>query len=154
MSNLSHVVNHLSFGQVFTVRELERMDYVPATLFEYKATHPMDMNAYVTDRLHQAFHHHIKVVSTVINDKGGAADRGGVVAYQMVAASQVMAYAEEDVPEARFAFDISPMAVRIAKEQRPLYQFVTSMFAIVGGSFTVFGLMNGVLSALFKSKKM
>lgn len=61
MSNLSHVVNHLSFGPVFSVKELMRMDQVPEPLFSYESTHPMDNNAYVTEKLHQAFHHHIKV---------------------------------------------------------------------------------------------
>ena len=154
MSNLSHIVNHLSFGPVFTLRELERMDYVPNTLFSYTSTHPMDHHAYVNTKLHQVYHHHIKVVTTVINDRNPRYDEGAIVAYQMVQASQIMEYIEEDVPEARFSFDISPMAVRIAKEPRPLYQFVTSVCAIIGGSFTVFGLFNGILSVLFKPKKM
>jgi hypothetical protein len=65
-----------------------------------------------------------------------------------------MVYADEDIPEARFAFDISPMAVRISKEPRPLYSFITSVCAIIGGTFTVFGLLNAVLSTVFKSKKI
>ena len=193
LSNLSHVVNHLSFGSVFSMKELmyvraitarmlawpgnscwlgmtltlactdcltfialyySRMDYVPEELFSYRATHPMDLNAYVNTNLHQAFHHHIKVVSTVINDRASADDSGAITAFQMVQASQVMVYAEEDIPEARFSFDIAPMAVRISRQPKPFYQFVTSMCAVLGGTFTVVGLVQGVLGVMFKPKKM
>ena len=39
-----------------------------------------------------------------------------IQAYQMVQTSQIMQYAPEDVPEARFSYDISPMAVVIKKK--------------------------------------
>ena len=37
-----------------------------------------------------------------------------VVGYQMLAQSQVMHYDEMDVPEAKFSYDLSPMAVESA----------------------------------------
>lgn len=46
----------------------------------------MNENAYLNTKLHQAFHHYIKVVSTNV-DLGG---RDSVLAYQMVQSSQVM----------------------------------------------------------------
>lgn len=61
LSNLSHIVNHLSFGPVFTLSETFRMIRIPSNLFTYQSTHRMDGNAYVSTKLHQAFHHHIKV---------------------------------------------------------------------------------------------
>lgn len=97
-----------------------------------------------------------QVVTTVINDRNPSKDSASsvVTAYQMVQSSQVMAYSDEDVPEARFEFDIAPMAVRIHKQPKPFYQFLTSMCAVIGGTFTVFGLVNGVMGTIFKSKKM
>jgi hypothetical protein len=62
-------------------------------------------------------------------------------------------YAEEDVPEARFTYDLSPMAVLIKKKGKHWYQFVTSMCALIGGTFTVVGLLSTVLNIVFKAKK-
>lgn len=94
------------------------------------------------------------MVATVINDGNPNNDDNAIVAHQLVQASQIMQYGEEDIPEARFAFDLSPMAVRIAREPKPFYSFITSMCAVIGGTFTVFGLMNGVLGVVFKAKKI
>lgn len=48
-----------------------------------------------------------------------------------------MLYDEEEVPEARFAYNISPMSVLVRTEKRPWYDFVTKVLAIVGGTFSV-----------------
>jgi Endoplasmic reticulum vesicle transporter len=62
-------------------------------------------------------------------------------------------YTDEDVPEARFSYDLSPMAVLVKKKGKHWYEFVTSMCALIGGTFTVVGLVSSTLSVLFKSKK-
>ena len=46
---------------------------------------------------------------------------------------------------ARFSYDLSPMAVTIRQETVPLYRFVTSTCAIVGGFFTTLGLVDSFL---------
>jgi protein disulfide-isomerase-like protein len=61
MANLSHVVNHLSFGPVLSRSAIRRMNGIPESYFSMDSTHPMDGNVYVNGKLHQAFHHHIKV---------------------------------------------------------------------------------------------
>ena len=57
------------------------------------------------------------------------------------------------MPEARFSYDLSPMAVVIKKKGKHWYEFVTSMCALVGGTFTVVGLVSGVMNSVFKAKK-
>lgn len=49
----------------------------------------------------------------------------------------MMLYDEEEVPEARFAYNISPMSVFVRSEKRPWYDFITKVLAIVGGTFSV-----------------
>lgn len=92
-----------------------------------------------------------------------------------------MHYETEDIPEAKFNYDISPMSVVISSKRRawcvrlcwgyschrmidltmcvagltdwPIpfsphpdrYEFVTSLMAIIGGTFTVLGLVDGLL---------
>lgn len=50
---------------------------------------------------------------------------------------QMMLYDELDVPEARFGYNLSPMAVLVKSEKRPWYDFITKVLAIVGGTFSV-----------------
>ena len=44
------------------------------------------------------------------------------------------------------------IATRFAR--RSWYEFLTSLFAIVGGTFTTLGLIDGILYKAFKSKKL
>jgi hypothetical protein len=65
-----------------------------------------------------------------------------------------MRYEDEEVPEAKFNYDISPMSVVIGSKRRAWYEFVTSLMAIIGGTFTVLGLLDGALHTILKPKKL
>jgi hypothetical protein len=58
------------------------------------------------------------------------------------------------IPEARFSYDLSPMSVVISKKSKKLYEFITSICAVIGGTFTVVGLLSGFLGVIFKPKKI
>lgn len=77
-----------------------------------------------------------------------------VLVYQLVRSSQVMQYSEDAVPEARFSYDLSPMSVTVSRKSKRFYEFVTSICAVIGGTFTVVGLLSGFLSVIFKAKKI
>ena len=156
MSNLSHVVNHLSFGKTLLRNEKKRVDAIPEAYFSPTASNPMDDKEFVNTGLHQAFHHFLKVVSTTIefgatHTKRSAKD---VVTYQMVESSQLMHFSEDEIPDARFSYDISPMAVSIVRKTKKWYEFLTSVCALIGGTFTVMGLFSGFLGTIFKAKQM
>eukprot|EP01039_Chlorochromonas_danica_P007538 gene7538-8336_t len=154
VANLSHIVHHLSFGPVLTTTATRRLSQLPTKYFDVAHTHRLDNRFYMSEDLHQAFHHYIKVVSTTLDLGGRHSGNNTLLAYQMVASSQVMHYEEQDIPQARFAYDISPMSVQIETKGRPWYEFITSICAIIGGTFTVMGLISGLLSILFKPKKI
>ena len=65
-----------------------------------------------------------------------------------------MTYNSDEIPEARFSYDISPMAIDILKKGKRWYEFVTSICALIGGTFTVVGLLSGFLNVIFKAKKI
>ena len=114
---------------------------------------PMNGQVYESDKLHRAYHHYLKVVSTHFA-RGSYTGSYSAMVYQMLEESQIMHYSEDEVPEARFSFDLSPMAVVIQRKTMKLYQFVTHICALIGGTFTVVGLFSGALGAMFKSKKI
>ena len=116
MANVSHSVNHLSFGQPLSRTAARRVDEISSEFFDVSSTEVMDGNMYINNKLHQAFHHYIKVVPTEIEAGKKFMGKDVIQAYQMVQTSQIMQYAPEDVPEARFSYDISPMAVVIKKK--------------------------------------
>ena len=48
-------------------------------------------------------------------------------------------------PAITFQYDLSPMQVLVAEESEGTFRFVVYVFAILGGGFTVFGLLDGFI---------
>jgi hypothetical protein len=44
--------------------------------------------------------------------------------------------------------------VSVTRRGKKFYEFVTSICAVIGGTFTVVGLLSGFLSIIFKAKKI
>jgi Endoplasmic reticulum vesicle transporter len=151
MTNLSHVVHHLSFGEpLYKTRSTNRiLKQVPE---EHQQFNPMDDHWYVTTAFHQAYHHYIKVVSTHLNM--GSSKSKKMTTYQFLEQSQIVFYDEVNVPEARFSYDLSPMSVVVEKQGRKWYDYLTSLCAIIGGTFTTLGLIDAVLYKVLKPKKL
>jgi len=152
MTNLTHIVNHLSFGDPLESRSRKVKRVLKQVPEEHKNFNVMDSNAYQTNQYHQAWHHFIKVVSTHLNM--GSTDYDRVTTYQYLEQSQIVHYEETDVPEARFSYDISPMSVIVEREGRRWYDYLTSLCAIIGGTFTTLGLIDSVFYRVFKAKKL
>ena len=112
----------------------------------------MDETMYLTAEFHQAYHHYIKVVSTHLNVGSSAVNQ--MLTYQFLEQSQIVYYDVNNVPEARFSYDLSPMSVVVEKEGRKWYDYLTSLCAIIGGTFTTLGLNDAVLYKAFKPKKL
>ena len=109
---------------------------------------PLDTNVYVNGAFHQSYHHFSKVVSTHYKVDGMFSRKNMILGYQMLSQSQIMMYDEGDVPEAKFNYDLSPMAVVVSNKGRRWYDFITSLCAIIGGTFTVVGLIDTLLHKL------
>ena len=149
MTNLSHVVNHLSFGTPLTKDVARKVAKFP----QFQKDHPLDNLAFINHDFHQAHHHYTKVVSTHFEVGGMMTKTREVVGYQMLSQSQIMHYQDLDVPEAKFSYDLSPMAVVVSSKGRRWYDFVTSVCAIIGGTFTVVGMIDAILYKIIKGGK-
>jgi len=150
-TNLTHTVNHLSFGERIQYQHPKVKRILKKIPKDYQEFNPMDNTPYPMAQYHQAFHHYIKVVSTHL-DIAGKADK--LLTYQFIEQSQIVKYKQSDVPEARFSYDISPMSVIVKKKSLKWYDYVTSLFAIIGGTFTTLGLVDASLYKVFKPKKL
>lgn len=162
MTNVSHEIHHLSFGEPYIKNDIlsGKMKYELPKNFA-KTLAPLDGNVYINQNEHEAFHHYMKVVTTQFTDpyknvpKKTAYRRGTKpVAYQILSSSQLSFYRSDIVPEAKFSYDPSPIAVyhRSYSEKR-WYDYITSIMAIIGGTFTVLGMIENTLHAAMKKRK-
>ena len=152
LTNVSHVVHDLTFGPPMTKEYREKLLLLPKDFQQMES--PLANRVYVVPKIHNAYHHYLKVVSTHYEVGRGLGGKNTVLQYQMVVNSQVMHYNDDEIPEAKFNYDISPMSVVISSKRRAWYEFITSLMAIIGGTFTVLGIIDGMLHKVFKPKKL
>lgn len=160
MTNVSHIVNHLSFGKPVTQKFADTgLENTPEGFYE--TTKPFDGKAYVTKNVHEAHHHYLKVVTTefhapemALNSKGHRVDMSSTLSrlYQVLQSSQLSLYRSDIVPEAKFTYDLSPIAVSYRTKSRHWYDYLTSLMAIIGGTFTVVGMMESGLYSITSKK--
>mgnify|MGYP003870079713 CR=1 FL=1 len=112
---------------------------------------PMNGNVYVNEELHEAYHHYLKIITTNVE----GLKRGNRVfkAYQILQNSQLSYYRSDVVPEAKFMYDLSPIAVSYEWESRTWYDYITSVMAIIGGTFTVVGMLESTITTVSKGTR-
>jgi hypothetical protein len=125
MTNMSHEINHLSFERMGN-NDVSVQEVVPPN-FE-RSIRPFDGNVYINEEMHESYHHHLKLIPANMRY------------YQVIQSSQVSYYHDGGLPEAKFVLDFSPIAVTYRRSKRPWYDYVTSLFAIIGGAFTIVGM--------------
>jgi hypothetical protein len=150
MTNVSHVIHHLSLGEPIAERLVEQGKVKLPESAKTKIK-PMDGNAYVTKDLHEGFHHYLKVITT--NVEGLKIGRKDLKAYQVLQSSQLAFYRTDVVPEAKFIYDMSPISVSYRTSSRRWYDYLTSLFAIIGGTFTICGMLESMLYAAVSKKR-
>lgn len=128
MTNCSHEIHFLSFVPTNIDRNKKS---APIPLNFYQSTTPMNGNVYLTHNLHEAYHHYIKLISTNGNS------------FQVLQSSQLASYQTDRTPEAKFIIDLSPIAVNYERASKKWYDYVTSLMAIIGGTFTIVGFFEG-----------
>ena len=160
MTNLTHRVNDLTFGSKegppgHLLHNIPYFNAIPAKYKKY--TNPLHDTMFLNTEFHQAFHHHLKIVSTHLHEMagfGGPFFSKESVIYQILEQNQLVLYDSMNVPEIKFAYDLSPMSVNVSKEGRQWYEYATTCLGIIGGTYTTLGLINAALLKIFKPKKL
>lgn len=140
ITNVSHRVNHLSFGDREARNWAERQK-IPREMIGH--INPLDGKKFIVERFHEAPQHYLKVVSTHVQGKSN-------VFYQMTHTDRTRRLKQDkDVtPQARFTYDFSPMSVVVKAKSKRWYEFLTSLFAILGGTYTVVELCSGAVDTV------
>ncbi|KAK7401908.1 hypothetical protein VNO78_13767 [Psophocarpus tetragonolobus] len=139
--NMSHVINHLSFGRKVSPRvmsDVKRLiPYIGSShdrLNGRSFINTRDLGANVT------MEHYLQIVKTeVISRK----DYKLIEEYEYTAHSSVSQSLH--IPVAKFHLELSPMQVLITENQKSFSHFITNVCAIIGGIFTVAGIMDAIL---------
>jgi hypothetical protein len=146
--NISHTINSLSFG-------------VP---YPSMPPNPMDGNQRLVGEdtgtgLYQYF---IKVIPTVYRS---SYDGISITTNQYTVSEKFKPLTSKDehgqpvqvtlLPGIFFIFDISPFMIQISNSSMPFYHLMTRLFAIVGGVFSVLGILDAILYRIqkFAAKK-
>jgi len=141
MTNVSHTVNHLSFGEK-NVKQWAERQRIPKEMIQH--IDPLDGKSFTVDRFHEAPQHYLKVVSTHVQGKQNAF-------YQMTHSDRIRKLKNErknKAPQARFSYDFSPMSVVVKVKSKRWYEFLTSLFAILGGTYTIVELCSGAVDTV------
>jgi hypothetical protein len=132
-TNVSHFVNTFTFGE----EPKKVLSSLPA---DYKrSVNPIDGKSFAVDKFHMAPHHYIKVVNTRF-------EMNNRKSYQLTHQWNTRTIQRKQVPQAKFSYDLSPVEVVVRKADRRWYDFVTSIFAIIGGAFTFMSMTSGLVN--------
>ncbi|XP_078406827.1 endoplasmic reticulum-Golgi intermediate compartment protein 1 isoform X2 [Cetorhinus maximus] len=130
--DMTHVINKLTFGEIIEVKNVQGAFNALARA-DKLSSNPLASHDYV-----------LKIVPTVYEDLK-AKQR---FSYQYtVAQKEYVAYSHTGriIPAIWFRYDLSPITVKYVERQQPLYRFITTICAIIGGTFTVAGIIDSCI---------
>ncbi|ETO35354.1 hypothetical protein RFI_01711 [Reticulomyxa filosa] len=139
----SHTIHHLSFGQ---------------QLQKSKIINPLDNTKHrSSDGGTFVFQYYAKVVPTRYNHRDGSVELTNQYSVT-VHEGPLVAKEGFGIPGIFFNYEFSPLMVDMRETKTPFFHFLTQVCAIIGGIFTVTGLVDrfvhGTLKSIQKKKEM
>ncbi|CAL9041429.1 unnamed protein product [Musa banksii] len=143
--NVSHVVSQFSFGKKLSLRMLSELKRLTPYL---GGSHDRLMgHSYITNRDHVnanvTIEHYLQVVKSEVVSRRSSQELKLLEEYEYTAHSSLVDSLH--IPVAKFHYEPSPMQVLVTEVPKPLSHFVTNICAIIGGVFTVAGILDSIL---------
>ncbi|XP_076456830.1 endoplasmic reticulum-Golgi intermediate compartment protein 3-like [Babylonia areolata] len=126
--NLSHRINHLSFGN----------DY-PGIV------NPLDGAFEAAGEWQMMYQYHVKIVPTTYISLSSEALYTNQFSVTKHSRQNLGDGGEDKLPGVFFVYEVSPMMVKFTEKRRSFMHFLTGICAIVGGVFTVAGLIDSLI---------
>jgi len=137
MLNMSHFVDSMSFGKMLSPAQ-QRL--LPAEVAQ--GWNVLSKSDHIAAGQNTTMEHYLKVVHTTYLI--GAGRGKNLETYQYTVNNNN--YEDgESLPAAVFSYDVSPMQVMVQEERESFAAFLTQICAIIGGVFTVTGLLDGLV---------
>ena len=144
--NTSHFIDHLSFGLELNSRERSRL---PPGVTAQLAS--LDGASFTSLLAHETKEHHVNIMPTSYARGRGGGGGERIETYQFTATSH--GRTRDTLPSLVVSYDVSPIHAEIIEEAEPLSSFLVSLCAIVGGAFSVFGIVDGLIFSGTKAMK-
>ncbi|CAI5461138.1 unnamed protein product [Closterium sp. Yama58-4] len=149
--NMTHSIHRFSFGRQLTRRKQELVarlrPYVPAPVGR------LEGHSFHSNHDNVTHEHFMQIVLTEVHPLGVSRKDSSLHSYDYTAHSHTLQ--APTVPVSRFHYELSPMQVLIVETRRPFFHFITNLCAIIGGVFTVAGIIDGMFhNALSMLKKV
>ncbi|VVB00766.1 unnamed protein product [Arabis nemorensis] len=141
--NMSHFVTHLTFGRVIS----EKLWTDMKLLFAYiGGSHDRLNGKWFLNRgqfaANVTIEHYLQVVKTEVVSRRFGQEHSLISEYEYTAHSNV-AHGYY-YPVAKFHYELSPMQILISENPRSFSHFITNVCAIIGGVFTVAGILDSI----------
>lgn len=133
--DFAHEINEISFGS--KIRKISSKN-IRSSFNPLKDRSKVDGNSL------ESHEYVMRVVPTTYEDIGGTK----LVAYQYTYAYRShisFGHGGRVIPALWFKYDLNPITVRYHETRPPLYHFLTTVCAIVGGTFTVAGIIDSCI---------
>ncbi|KAE8732171.1 Protein disulfide isomerase-like 5-4 [Hibiscus syriacus] len=141
--NMSHVISHLSFGKTIS----------PWLLSDAKRLMPhlgrshdrLNGQSFINHReLDENFivEHYLQIVKTEVVTRKSSRQHKLIQEYEYTAHSSLSQSIY--IPVVKFHFKLSPMQVLITEDPKSFSHFLTNVCAIIGGVFTVAGILDSI----------
>ncbi|XP_031754679.1 endoplasmic reticulum-Golgi intermediate compartment protein 1 isoform X1 [Xenopus tropicalis] len=130
--DMRHIIHKLSFGNTLQVENIHGA-FNALGGADKLASQALESHDYV-----------LKIVPTVYEDMNGEQQ----FSYQYTVANKAyVAYSHTGrvVPAIWFRYDLSPITVKYTERRQPIYRFITTVCAIIGGTFTVAGILDSFI---------
>lgn len=139
--DLTHTINHISFGDESHVKHI-------IDEFGVGILNPLDSRHVDQVDENKIYEYYLKVVPSIYQDINDSEFK----AHQFTANSNTVEF-NMIVPTIFFRYDISPILVRIVQYKQKFFHFFIQICAIVGGIYTVTGILDSLIHKMFTSEK-
>lgn len=126
--NMSHEIRHLSFGH----------DY-PGLV------NPLDKHSQISTDGSYMYQYYLKVVPTRYEKLNGQSINTNQYSVATHKKPVTQKLGDNGLPGVFFMFEISPILVQLKESRRSFMHFVTGVCAIIGGIFTVAGMIDSII---------
>ncbi|XP_062018188.1 protein disulfide-isomerase 5-3-like [Rosa rugosa] len=139
--NMSHYISHLSFGRTIAPKVMS--DVKRLIPYLGRSHERLNGRSFINHRdigANVTIEHYLQIVKTeVITGRSHKL----IEEYEYTAHSSLIE--SLNIPVAKFHFELSPMQVLVTENEKSFSHFITNVCAIIGGVFTVAGILDSIL---------
>ncbi|GKV15697.1 hypothetical protein SLEP1_g26462 [Rubroshorea leprosula] len=141
--NMSHVISHLSFGRTISPRVMS--DVKRLIPYLGRSHDRLNGRSFINHRdlgANVTIEHYLQIVKTEVVTRRSSREHTLIEEYEYTAHSSLAQSLH--IPVAKFHFELSPMQVLITENPKSFSHFITNVCAIIGGIFTVAGILDSI----------